>query len=154
MSTPPEASFTSQDAKRVRMSLVSMLPVMDGFSLALYNRLFDVAPGVRQMFSTNMDIQREKLVATLTWVASNAPKLASDSSEPEESVLDIKRRIRDLGRRHRELGVEPAHYDVLKVVMMDVLRNLLGEKLDEPTEAAWDRFYDIIAAEMIEGTPG
>lgn len=142
-------NFTTDDATRVRLSLASLLRDMNGFSQALYNRLFAVAPGVRPMFSGNLDIQREKLVATLSLVAANAPKLSADTQESARSVTEIKQRIRDLGRRHRDLGVQDAHYDVLKGVLIGVLRDRIGAEFDDVTEEAWSRFYDVVAAEMM-----
>lgn len=145
--------FNNQDATRVRLSLVQLLPKMDDFSLAIYDRLFEIAPAVRPMFSDKMDIQREKLVATLSWVASNAPKLAADTKEDVTSVAQLRQKVRELGRRHRELGVEAAHYGVLKGVMVDVLHELLGTSFDTETEEAWGRFYDVVAAEMNQSAP-
>lgn len=141
--------FTLEDAKRVRQSFRAVIADPEGFSADLYQYLFEVAPAARPLFSDNMTLQREKLVAQLATFVTDAKKLASDNTD----ISDGERRrvieqIRLLGDRHREYQVVPEHYDVLKDVMMHTLRKRIGDGFDAETEQSWTTLYDFLAALM------
>lgn len=133
----------SKEAGLIKSTFAKILPRREEFSLRFYNRLFDVAPSVRPLFSTNMEMQREKLLATLIQVvkcAGNMEQLAGD--------------VRALGRRHRDYGVELEHYDVLRDVLIDTLAEFLGEDFTDQTRHAWAVMYDHIADVMKSGHNG
>ena len=115
-----------KDSALVKKSFVKILPRRNEFSVSLYDRLFEVAPDARPMFSRDMTRQREKLVATLTLVVNSANKLS-----------ELHDDVRELGRRHVHYGTELAHYDVLRDVLVDTLADYLGDDFDTETRAAW-----------------
>lgn len=103
-----------------------------------YDRLFEVAPGVRDMFPADMAEQSGKLRATLQ-VALNM------LSYPEE-LLPI---LHEFGRKHAEYGATPDHYQVVGEVLIDTLARHAGEGWTEETSVAWQTLIGGIAREMI-----
>lgn len=132
------SDLTTREAEKVRLTFSRVVADRDAFSKSFYDRLFTAAPSVRLLFSTNMDMQREKLVATLALVVRSVNNLDA-----------LRHDIRELGRRHVEYGAMPVHYDVLRDVFLDTMDEYIGEEFDAETRNAWAKLYDIVAGEMI-----
>jgi hemoglobin-like flavoprotein len=130
-------SFNASDADKVRESFVNLLPKSDAFSMALYQRLFAVAPETRALFTGNIDMQREKLIAMLALVVRSANNL--------DALMDD---VRELGRRHVEYGVSTNDYVILKDVFVDTLAEFLGDDFNADTRRAWSNLYDTLANAM------
>ena len=130
-------SFNASDADKVRESFVNLLPKSDAFSMALYQRLFAVAPETRALFTCNIDMQREKLIAMLALVVRSANNL--------DALMDD---VRELGRRHVEYGVSTNDYVILKDVFVDTLAEFLGDDFNADTRRAWSNLYDTLANAM------
>ncbi len=134
-SKPQELNAT--DASLVLQSY-QQIPDVDKFIAKLYARLFELSPEVRNLFSTNMEIQQEKLQATLTTLV-----LASSNFE---SVVE---RLQALGRTHQEYGIVPEQYELLGEAIIWTLKNQLGDAFEERHEVAWTRFYRIVSDSMM-----
>ncbi len=126
-----------KDAALIKKSFVKILPRRNEFSASLYERLFEVAPEARSMFSRDMTRQREKLIATLTLVVNSANKLS-----------ELREDVRELGRRHVSYGTELAHYAILRDVLVDTLAEYISDGFDDETRAAWGKLYDAITDVM------
>ncbi|MEQ8710721.1 MAG: globin domain-containing protein [Rhodospirillales bacterium] len=129
--------FDAEQARLVKASFIRLLPRRNAFSQRLYDNLFEVAPGVRELFPDDMQHQREKLIATLTTVVNNATRLD-----------DMDRAIWSLGRNHVDYGVKDAHYQVLRDVLLKTLSEELGDDMTPGLAKAWGDFYDEIARRM------
>lgn len=110
------------------------------FAVRFYQQLFEVAPEVRSLFPSDMTEQGDKLVDELSFLIRAATDL--------DSFLD---RARDLGRRHVDYGVEPAHYEVLGTALIDTLAAVCADRWTEAHREAWDRLYVLVAETMMEG---
>jgi hemoglobin-like flavoprotein len=132
------SALSKDDATHIRTSFAVILADSDRFSRDLYNRLFERAPAARAMFTSDMDLQREKLVATLATVVKNCEQL---------DTLDDT--VVDLGRRHVGYGVKAADYDDLRTALVETMEATLGERLTEQAKAAWLRLYDAVVARML-----
>ncbi len=71
-------------------------------AVLFYDRLFEIAPSVKAMFSADMTEQRKKLMATLAAVVNGLDNL--ETVLPAASALAI---------RHVSYGVRPEHYPVV-----------------------------------------
>jgi hemoglobin-like flavoprotein len=112
----------------------------DRFGEHFYARLFELAPGARELFPADLRAQRGKLVEELTFLA-----------EATSDLDALVRRARDLGARHHGYGVRPAHYRTVEQALFAGLVAVLGDDLDDETEAAWRALYWLIAETMMEG---
>lgn len=106
------------------------------FAASFYDRLFTVAPQTADMFS-DMGAQQRKLTDELVAMVSLLRDLGS---------LDA--RAHELGVRHRDYGVRPAHYRVAREVMVDTLTEVLGDDFTPDEQDAWNRATSLITELM------
>jgi len=117
-------------------SFIVMNPVAAG--QLFYERLFEVAPGVRHLFKGDIKHQARKLINMVTLVVTKIDKLD-----------DIIEEVKLLGQRHNRYGAEPAHYQVVGECLLWTLEKGLGDKWNEETRDAWTKIYGILADAMI-----
>jgi hemoglobin-like flavoprotein len=104
-----------------------------------YNELFTRNPELRALFKGDMREQGKKLMGTLAFVVSNLLR-------PEE----LRAPVEQLGRRHKDYGVLPAHYGMVGAALMATLHKDLGPELTPEAEQAWSGAISAIAERMIE----
>jgi hemoglobin-like flavoprotein len=110
----------------------------DQVAIAFYERLFDIAPHTRAMFSrTNMVDQRAKVVAMLSDIVQNL-------DEPDWLIPSIG----GLGRRHREYGARAADYDAVREALLAAIGGALGQTLTRDVREAWEAAYALTASVM------
>ena len=117
-----------------------MVSVADTFSAAFYQRLFDAHPALRSIFPVDLDEQQRKLVDELAFIVDNLGQLPS-----------LVERAAELGRRHREYGVEPSHYEEMLDVFMSALRSVLGDQVTVEVDTAWRLAYRLASELMMQG---
>src|SRR5947209_14485020 len=91
-----------------------------------YALLFLENPGLRDMFPPMMDVQRDRLMATVARVVHQA-------HEPQ-SLIEY---LRQIGRDHRKYGVRPQHYDTMARCFLRAMRYFAGDAWTPQTDAAW-----------------
>jgi hemoglobin-like flavoprotein len=104
-----------------------------------YDRLFLLAPGVRPLFPEEMGEQKRKLVQMLALVVNGLAR--------PEAILPA---ARELGRRHRGYGAEPAHYAVVGEALIWTLERGLGDAFTAETREAWAAAFAMLSGVMIE----
>ena len=109
------------------------------FAARFSERLFAAAPQTTGMFS-DVAAQQRKLTDELAAMVS----LLND-------VGSLDERARELGARHRGYGVKAAHYRLAREVMVDALRDVLGDGFGPEQEEAWNRASSLIAELMMSG---
>ncbi|HEY5823290.1 MAG TPA: globin family protein [Cyclobacteriaceae bacterium] len=107
--------------------------------LLFYNRLFEVAPSVQHMFTTDKKEQARKLMGMVTLIVSKLQKLE-----------DILNEIKMLAQRHNKYGAQPAHYKVVGECLIWTLEKGLGDKWNKETEEAWITVYSVLSDAMIK----
>lgn len=100
------------------------------FYMIFYNRLFDIHPACRHLFTRSMPIQGKFLVKMITMALSQA-------SNPErfQSIME------DLALNHCELGVRAIEYGIVGDVLFYSLHTVLGSAYTAASETAWRRIY-------------
>ena len=101
----------------LQSSLHNMLEDPDYFAKSFYDRVFELAPGVRSLFRKNMTEQGRLLTHMLGGIVYSL-------SRPEHLALGLQK----LGESHQQYGVESAHYPVVKQALMETIDQLLGDK--------------------------
>ncbi len=103
-----------------------------------YNRLFEIMPELKPMFTTPIPEQSKKLLGMLSYIISRL-----------DTLDDILLEISKLARRHVHYGVQPAHYAAVGSALLWTLENGLGDYWNEPLEKAWTEVYTVLSSAMI-----
>ncbi len=104
-----------------------------------YNRLFEIAPEVKPMFSrSTIQEQSKKLLAMLSYVISKLNKLE-----------DITDEVAKLAERHVKYGVEEKHYSCVGEALLWTLEKGLGKSWTNEVKQAWTMCYGILSTAMI-----
>ena len=105
-----------------------------------YARIFLSHPQLRDLFPVQMDVQRARLLGAIVTAVQSL-------DDPER----FDEYLRSLGRDHRKFHVNPEHYDVVRVALLEALRTFAGEQWSIEYDQAWRDAYDVIARKMIAG---
>ena len=108
-----------------------------------FQRLFDVAPGVRNLFGDDIKFQARKLMNMVTLYVTRLHKL--------DEIMD---EINSLALRHNLYGAETAHYQVVGECLLWTLEKVLGDKWNEETREAWTAVYGMLSDVMIKNQTG
>ncbi|WP_294298861.1 globin domain-containing protein [uncultured Sphingomonas sp.] len=123
---------------RIRDSFVLVLFDPDRAAKLFYDRLFELEPETRTLFSRDMEEQGRTLIRTLAIVVTGLSRL--DAMIPTLS---------DLAIRHVRYGVERHHYAAVGVAIIDMLDVVCADDFDADTRASWSEAYRLIADAMI-----
>ena len=130
--------MTEKQIQLVKESWKHVAPISDVAADLFYNRLFEVAPGVRPLFKGDVREQGRKLMGMLSMIVNKLDSL--------ETLLD---EIKSLAQRHNKYGAHPAHYQVVGECLIWTLEKGLGEKWNKETEESWIGAYTILSGAMI-----
>ncbi len=107
--------------------------------LVFYKRLFDEYPETKVHFArVDMTKMSQKLADTIHTLVAHV-----DNPENLRTVLE------QLGRSHRNLGIEPPEYVFVKDALLHTLKDALGPLYTEAIGQAWDTYISFAAAIMI-----
>jgi hemoglobin-like flavoprotein len=129
--------------KLVQDSFAKVAPISAQAAMLFYDRLFEVAPGVKAMFPADMTEQRKKLMATLAVVVGGLSNL--------EAVLPA---ASALAKRHVSYGARPEHYPVVGGALLWTLEKGLGDAWTPEVAAAWTAAYGTLSGYMISEAYG
>ena len=122
----------------VQQSFAKVAPIADRAAVMFYERLFEVAPQIKVMFSADMTEQRQKLMATLGVVVNGLSNL--------ESVLPA---VSALAKRHVAYGAKPEHYPAVGSALLWTLEKGLGDTWTKEVADAWAAAYGALSSYMI-----
>lgn len=112
---------------------------METVGALFYNRLFEIAPEVKPMFSkTTMPEQSKKLLTMLSYVIAKLDKL--------EDIID---EVAKLAQRHRSYGVKAEQYTAVGAALLWTLEQGLAANWNEELKAAWTEVYIVLSGAMI-----
>lgn len=131
--------MTPEQISLVQTSWAKVAPIADQAADIFYDRLFEVAPGVRPLFADDMAKQKRALMGMLSTAVNGLNKL--------DAILPA---VQALGERHVGYGATDEHYEVVAAALLFTLRKGLGDGFSEEVEEAWIRAYTILAGVMTE----
>src|SRR4051812_1954312 len=132
--------MTADNVQRLRESFARIEQQADIAALVFYREVFTLAPELRPMFSTSIELQGRKLMDSLRHTVATLEK-------PAELVPVLE----GLGRRHLTYGTKEEHYPIVAKAMMRMLAEILGEYFTTETAAAWDQALKFVVATMQRG---
>lgn len=125
----------------VQESWEQVVPIADTAARLFYQRLFELDPSLRRLFTqTDMSEQRKKLMQMITVAVRGLSRL-------DELVPAVEA----LGNRHAGYGVTDAHYGTVATALLWTLEQGLGEGFTPEVREAWIETYTILATVMQNG---
>lgn len=104
-----------------------------------YENLFAAKPELREMFSSSQKRQAQKFMQSLRVIVSSL-------GQPERSFEVLEQ----LGKRHRNYGVEAYHYELAGGVLLATLADFFGEEFTPEVREAWTSAFTLISNVMIQ----
>lgn len=107
-----------------------------------YNRLFEIMPEVKPMFSrTTVPEQSKKLLTMLSYIINKLDKL--------DDILD---EVKKLAQRHVHYGVKDEHYTAVGSALLWTLEAGLSDAWTPELETAWIACYTLLSGAMIDSS--
>jgi nitric oxide dioxygenase len=135
-----DSMLRAEDVALVRASFAQIAPLGDAVADLFYERLFEIAPGLRPMFPTNLAQQKRKLMAMIATAVGGLDDL--------EGLIP---QVKALGARHANYGVTNAHYGIVGEVLTWTLARGLGDGFTTDTRIAWTKVFGVLAGTMQAG---
>lgn len=129
--------MTSEQVKLIKDSFKKVLPIAGLAADLFYERLFEIAPEVRPLFSDDLVAQKKKLIAMLTTAVTNL-----------HDVDKIAPAVEDLGKRHVAYGVTVKHFEPFGAALLWTLKEALGSEFTPQVKIAWTEAYVTLARVM------
>lgn len=145
--------ITEAEKRAIVSSWRLVQPIAETAADLFYQRLFELRPQYRQLFSDNMDRQKEKLMKMLSFVVKSLdfPESAWLQNVPDDQDLFLV--VVALGRRHSQLyRVTDDAYEPVGEALTWALDYGLGEAFTDEVRAAWAHVYALLATTMRLGS--
>src|SRR5262249_17043179 len=132
--------ITSNEIALVQTSFARIVMIHATAADLFYDRLFEIAPKLRELFPADLREQKRKLMQMIAVAVGGLNKL--DSMVPA---------VKALGARHSGYGVTAAHYAIVGDALLWTLEQGLGSEWTPEVRSAWAKTYAIVAAAMQAG---
>ena len=130
-----------------------VVPIAETAADLFYQRLFELKPEYRAMFSEDMTRQKQKLVKMLSFIVQSLDWNASEWREDVAEDQDLFLVVLALGRRHGQLYKIPADsYGPVGEALIWALDYGLGDAFTEETKEAWLTVYTLLTKTMLMGS--
>ena len=130
--------MTPDEINLVRQGYDRIAPLAEQVGFEIYERVFAMDPSLRALFRIDMSAQVSHFMGALTMVVRSLDNLAP-----------ILAQIQALGRRHATYGVQPRHFAMGGVALLDTLEARLDDAFSPEARAAWTLAYETLAGAMI-----
>lgn len=130
--------MTPQQIATVRRSFAQIVPIKEFAAALFYERLFEIDPSTRALFSSDLKAQGSKLIMAIAMVVH-----ALDRIEPMLGTL------KELARRNVDYGVQERHYESVGAALLWTLEQGLGDGFTPDVSEAWTAAYDLLSRTMI-----
>jgi hemoglobin-like flavoprotein len=130
--------MTPQQVSDVQASFAKVAPIAEQAAALFYGRLFATAPETRVLFSGDMTVQGEKLMAALATVVNGLGNI--------ETIVPV---AEDLAKRHVAYGVKSEHYELVGAALLWTLEQGLADEFTPEVRTAWTAAYATLAEVMV-----
>jgi methyl-accepting chemotaxis protein len=134
-----EELLTKEQIRLVQTTFAMIEPIADDAAVMFYNRLFELDPSLKSLFSDDLTVQRKALMSTL--------KIAVKGLSDLDSIIPA---VQQLGQRHTEYDVKDEDYGSMAQALLWTLEQGLGNEFTEDVKTAWTEVYMLLAGVMID----
>ncbi len=131
--------MNAQQVALVQKSFERIGPSAEAVVGIFYDRLFELDPALRRLFTTDLKVQGQKFMHSLALVVVGL-------HTPEQMMASM----RELGQRHTGYGATPQDYDTVCDALMWTLAQRLGDDFTPEVEAAWQAAYALLVEQMLD----
>lgn len=132
--------MTPEQITLVQSSFKRLEPQLPALATRFYEELFGRDPDLRQLFTTDMALQKVRFTEKLTEIVWAIPRLG-----------ELLAHTRALGARHVGYGVRVSDYRTVGEALLAALAAVLGDDFDAQTREAWAIAYNLVAESMLDG---
>ena len=132
--------MTPHQKSLVQSTFAQVAPIAETAAALFYNRLFELDPALRPLFSGDMQEQGRKLMQTIAVAVAGLDDL--------ELLVPA---VRALGKRHVGYGVRDEHYVTVADALIWTMATGLGDAFTPEVHDAWATVYWILADTMKDG---
>lgn len=132
--------MTPMQIEAVQDSFALIAPDRELVAKLFYDRLFELDPALRPLFTGDMAEQGRKLMAMLGLVVRSLQQVGG--------LVPV---LESLGERHRLYGVTESHYETVGAALLWALEKGLGEAFTGHVRDSWAAAYRLVAETMIGG---
>jgi len=129
--------MTPEQVDLIRKSFDAMWPMRRDIADLCYSRFFELAPDARDLFPSDMERQRVKLMDMIAALVGSLDQPALFHSIVTHS-----------GRQHARFGVRPSHYDAMGEALIWSLECKFGASFTPELRASWRARYATVQVEM------
>ena len=134
-----EELLTEEQIRLVQTTFAMIEPIADDAAVMFYNRLFELDPSLKALFSDDLTVQRKALMSTL--------KIAVKGLSDLDSIIPA---VQQLGQRHEGYDVKDEDYGSMGQALLWTLEQGLGSEFTEDVKASWTEVYMLLAGVMID----
>ena len=119
----------------------STIPLLENGGTAItehfYNRMFTHNPELQDIFNmSNQKTGRQK-TALFEAILAYAQNI--------DNLTVLKHAVERITQKHTSFNIQPEHYDVVGLHLIETLRELLPEQFTAQVESAWSAAYGVLA---------
>ncbi|TDU73435.1 hemoglobin-like flavoprotein [Prosthecobacter fusiformis] len=129
--------ITPEQKVLVQTTWAQVIPISETAAGLFYNRLFEMDPSLRPLFTSDIKEQGKKLMQMITIAVKGLDHLD-----------EIVPAVQSLGRRHVGYGVKDEHYDTVAGALLWTLGKGLGDAYTPAVAEAWTKTYTLLADVM------
>ena len=130
--------MTPEQVDLIRKSFDAMYPMRRDIADLCYGRFFELAPEARDLFPSDMERQRIKLMDMI------AALVGSLDQRPLFQSL-----VTHSGRHHARFGVQPSQYVAMGEALMWSLERKFGGSFTPELRESWRALYATVQVEML-----
>ena len=129
--------MTPEQVDLIRKSFDAMWPMRRDIADLCYSRFFELAPEARDLFPSDMERQRIKLMDMVAELAGSL-----DQRPLFQSLVTHS------GRKHARFGVQPSQYVAMGEALMWSIECKFGASFTPELREAWRALYATVELDM------
>ncbi|GHN02192.1 hemoglobin [Cytophagales bacterium WSM2-2] len=112
-----------------------------------YDRLFELHPKLREMFPPDHSDLMTKMMSVLELVVFSFEDKGEDRYSLQNSVILP---LRELGRRHDDLGLNLEHYELANRLLIDSIQFELKDRFSNEFRESWGTALAMLSHAMLD----
>jgi hemoglobin-like flavoprotein len=138
--------MTPKKIKTVHDSFQKLIPIAAEVGETFYAKLFEIAPEARGLFSNAFSNKGNKAQVISEVVNRHLRSLLTKSVT--NTRVAISPAMRELGKRHVQYNITPAHFAKMKEALIWTLEQKLGDDFPPEVKEVWSSAFDNVTLMM------